>query len=490
LTAAWIAAAVLCASATSPAVQGSEGVLRGWRDQRATRRLPNWYPELREHFNPAREEWWAEAAAQAVELRLRSALTEALAGRSLEGGVFDAGETFTGATPLVPVAEELVELRSDALLRVERWVSSAPPRPTSEPVVERVSAWLAPMIGAGVGAGRSAVAVHVIESTQVEKRRFETRVRIRVGGRTAEGERQDNVEWRVTWDVPAGSDGPVLNRLEVTAYERVVAYHPLFAELTLDLLADGRFASEDLMLGAPEQKGRLDRSVGFPEVYLGMHGMAVGDIDGDGLLDLFVAMQGGRPNALFLQTPDGRMREVSREAGLDQLEDTAGVVIVDMDGNGARDLLLAVRNGVLIAYNEGPCRFEREQFLVCPGPEQVYSVSAADADGDGDLDLYATRYVKGGVVGGVPTPYHNASNGAPNSYFRNDEGTFVEATAEVGLDVGNDRFSLASIWEDLDGDALAGASDRWRDTGAGNRVARLSWAVHEPSGWGCDRRGG
>jgi len=39
-----------------------------------------------------------------------------------------------------------------------------------------------------------------------------------------------------------------------------------------------------------------------------------------------------------------------------------------------------------------------------------------------------------------------------NILFRNDDGEFVDATAELGLDDNNTKFSLASIWEDFDGD--------------------------------------
>ncbi|MCE2559163.1 MAG: VCBS repeat-containing protein, partial [Acidobacteria bacterium] len=52
--------------------------------------------------------------------------------------------------------------------------------------------------------------------------------------------------------------------------------------------------------------------------------------------------------------------------------------------------------------------------------------------------------------------YHDANNGGRNVLLRNDGGfRFVDATAEVGLDVNNRRFSLAASWEDVDGDGDA-----------------------------------
>jgi len=55
----------------------------------------------------------------------------------------------------------------------------------------------------------------------------------------------------------------------------------------------------------------------------------------------------------------------------------------------------------------------------------------------------------------IPMPFQDARNGPKNHLMRNDgEAGFVDVSAEVGLDINNDRFSLASAWSDydLDGD--------------------------------------
>ena len=63
------------------------------------------------------------------------------------------------------------------------------------------------------------------------------------------------------------------------------------------------------------------------------------------------------------------------------------------------------------------------------------------------------RYGVGGVTGSVPTPYHDARNGSTNHLWRNEGNrSWVDATVELGLDDGNDRYSLASVFEDFDGD--------------------------------------
>ena len=117
------------------------------------------------------------------------------------------------------------------------------------------------------------------------------------------------------------------------------------------------------------------------------------------------------------------------------------------------------------------CRLERRGRLLLldrvPGTAGlrrsscVYSLCAADVDGDGDLDLYDTRYFRGGGYGAqAPTPYDDAVNGAQNVFWRNllvNDGpprprSFRDDTTAVGLDADNDRFSLSGVFDDLDGD--------------------------------------
>jgi len=223
-----------------------------------------------------------------------------------------------------------------------------------------------------------------------------------------------------------------------------------FMDVTAALLPASTHA--DLALGELERAGTRDRLAG--DSWLAMCGAALADFDGDGLEDLYVARTGGLPNWLFKRLPSGGFAEVARESGVAFLDPCTGVCAVDLDGDSFTDLVVATGNALLLCWNDGRGRFPRIMPLstALTGPE-IYSVVAADPDKDGDVDLYATRYVAGGVNGGVPTPYHDARNGAPNLYWRNEGGRrFVDGKSAAGLAVHDDRFSLAALFEDLDDD--------------------------------------
>ncbi|MEM8712634.1 MAG: VCBS repeat-containing protein, partial [Planctomycetota bacterium] len=274
-----------------------------------------------------------------------------------------------------------------------------------------------------------------------------------------------DVEWRLGRRVRMG---------QITVHEvRTSAGAPPFRDvtaLTLRLPRDdggaaasfGGSSLQDLLgLGALEAYQRTDRLCSNTDLYLAMHGAAVGDLDGNGWEDLVVGRATGQPNLLFMNE-GGRLVEEGEKRGLDILEDTGGMLIVDLDGDGARDVVYGRGSTVAIAWNRGGGTFDEVQELsTLEATARVYSISAADVDRDGDLDLYDTRYFRSGGYGAqAPTPYHDAMNGAANVFWRNllvdgeaaSPRAFRDDTEAVGLDAENDRFSLTSVFDDLDGD--------------------------------------
>ncbi|MYC18092.1 MAG: hypothetical protein F4X67_05735 [Gemmatimonadales bacterium] len=121
-------------------------------------------------------------------------------------------------------------------------------------------------------------------------------------------------------------------------------------------------------------------------------GVAVGDVDGDGLADLFFAGF-GRASALYRNLGGWRFEEITPPALA--LEDVLarGAALVDVDGDDDLDLLIAVhggRNRVFLA--DGAGGFAELEDAGLAGAWGSTTLTLADTDGDGDLDLYVANY--------------------------------------------------------------------------------------------------
>lgn len=137
-----------------------------------------------------------------------------------------------------------------------------------------------------------------------------------------------------------------------------------------------------------------------------MHGsgIAIGDVTGDGLPDVYVARLSA-PDALYQNLGDWRFENISVRAGLDSTaRSTSGVVMADLDGDQDLDLLLTMPLGPGAVYrNLGGGTFE----LVpnASGLNSSYAsttATLADVDHDGDLDAYIARYKRIALADSLP----------------------------------------------------------------------------------------
>ena len=274
-------------------------------------------------------------------------------------------------------------------------------------------------------------------------------------GETADGRLQVNAKWSLDWLAANGK--PKLRAIKLEEYETVlhrVADQPMFADCTASVLGDTDAYKKQFLRSTDYWRARLPRDLGLDVV--ANHGIAIGDVNGDQLEDLYVCQQGGLPNRLFLQNDDGTLRDVSDTSGADWLDYCASALLVDFDNDGDRDLVVAQEWRIMFMANDGHGQFQLE--FGCSSQAQSFSMSAADYDLDGDVDVYVCGYnppasdLRQGVMG-EPMPYHDANNGGRNMLLRNDGNwLFTETTADVGLDENNSRFSFAAAWEDYDND--------------------------------------
>ncbi|MCA9218453.1 MAG: VCBS repeat-containing protein [Planctomycetales bacterium] len=287
-------------------------------------------------------------------------------------------------------------------------------------------------------------------------RSWRTLVYFQLGATGVAHATQVTATWDCEWQPQPGS-APRLSSLRVSEYEGVASARLRLIDATEAVLGKANEFVPQFSRGLDYWVGTLDRRLGLDIV--GIHGVAIGDVDNDGLDDIYFCEPGGLPNRLYLHKSDGTAREVSAVAGVDYLEATRSALFLDLDNDGDQDLVAGSDRFVIFCENDGFGRFHQRAAFKTPAA--IVSMAAADYDLDGDLDVYACGYftkedaAESSIGLGNPIPFHDANNGAKNSFFRCDgDWTFVEATAAVGLDQDNRRFSLAASWEDydLDGD--------------------------------------
>ncbi|HUF63080.1 MAG TPA: VCBS repeat-containing protein [Verrucomicrobiales bacterium] len=270
------------------------------------------------------------------------------------------------------------------------------------------------------------------------------------------GEAQVNTTWSCFWERSPAH--PRLLQILATEYEEIrstPAGGLRFNDVAPAVFRDDPAFQNQFSRGIDYWRDRIQGDFGID--VNGLQGIALGDVDGDGLEDIYISQQGGLPNRLYLRRPDGSLRDVSREAGVDWIELTRAALFVDLDNDGDQDLALAQGWYWMLMENDGSGRFTKRHEQ--PAGGQLHSLTAADYDGDGDLDLYfcgrnprREQDQPEGILG-TPIPYHDANNGGPNLLLRNDgDWRFTDATAITGLDVNNRRYSYAAAWEDFDND--------------------------------------
>lgn len=262
---------------------------------------------------------------------------------------------------------------------------------------------------------------------------------------------QINAVWNCTWQ-----DDLQLKSLQVIDYEEVSS-PVLLKDVTESVLGDTEVYHDHLLRSTDHWRLRLPRDFGLDAA--ANHGLAIGDVNGDGLEDLYLCQQGGLPNRLFLQNPDGSLRDFSEESQTNYLDYCVAALLVDLDNDGDKDLVISQDFKILFLDNlDGKGHFELA--FGSSTKAQSFSLSAADFDQDGKLDVYICGYnpsfsaARAGALG-EPVPFHDANNGGENMLWRNlGNWQFEDVASKVHLDQVTTRFSFAASWQDydLDGD--------------------------------------
>ncbi|MEX0996876.1 MAG: VCBS repeat-containing protein [Flavobacteriaceae bacterium] len=160
-------------------------------------------------------------------------------------------------------------------------------------------------------------------------------------------------------------------------------------------------------------------------------GVAVGDVNGDGLDDLYLGGAMGFAPKLFIQNTNGsfRLKNV-QDFEADKEHEDVSALFFDANGNGFLDLYVVSGGNEKLAndpiyqdriyFNDGNGNFKRANEAL---PEFYSSggiVKAHDIDSDGQLDLF---------VGGRVTPGRYPET-PPSFLLKNNNGTFTNATSQ------------------------------------------------------------
>jgi hypothetical protein len=189
-------------------------------------------------------------------------------------------------------------------------------------------------------------------------------------------------------------------------------------------------------------------------------GVAVGDVNGDGLPDLYFTSNLG-PNRLYLNKGNYKFEDVTDRAGVRGIDGwTTGVTMADVNGDGKLDIYVSgvsylSKHGRNILYiNNGDGTFTdrtKEYGLEFVG----YSTQAVffDYDGDGDLDMYLLNHsVHTERMVGQQADRRVRHPRAGDRLYRNDGGHFVDVSEQAGIYGGVEGFGLGVIVSDLNGD--------------------------------------
>ncbi len=206
-------------------------------------------------------------------------------------------------------------------------------------------------------------------------------------------------------------------------------------------------------------------------------GVAMGDFDGDGYLDLFFTgsvangnrPEGGPCGVLYRNRGDGTFENVTERARVRACGWTMGASWVDLDGTGRLDLVVTGIGKTLLFRNLGNGTFREEaasRGLVAPG--YAVGLAAGDVNGDGRVDLYVvgyldTNYAKENSFGQfevrVPEDYEGQE---AKLNVQGEDGRFIERAKEAGVLNSGGR-GLSAVFFDYDGDGkqdLYVANDR------------------------------
>lgn len=221
--------------------------------------------------------------------------------------------------------------------------------------------------------------------------------------------------------------------------------------------------------------------------------LAVADVNGDGLEDIYLGGAKNQPGAIFIQTKTGEFVEVENPI-FKQLSKAEDIVaeFSDLNGDQIPDLYVGsggneYESGNLflfdrIFFGKGNGEFQFIPNALPPIGENTSSIAIYDIDQDADLDIFVGSSVVAGDYGASPKSSLLINQG---------NGKFLDGTKQWLGDEGKLGMINSAVWGDIDGDfvselILTGDWQKIRvfKISEGNRLAEIEVpGLEYSSGW-------
>ncbi len=182
--------------------------------------------------------------------------------------------------------------------------------------------------------------------------------------------------------------------------------------------------------------------------------LAVGDLNGDGLDDVFIGSSRDKKSVIFLQNKSGKFTKTTQPAlERDSVYENVDACIVDVNHDGYPDLVVASGGNEFygqdpnltprVYLNDGQGNFKKKDNSFDSLFINASCVVSCDFNGDGYPDLF---------IGGRSVPFNYGQ--VPRSYLLQNDGTgrFTDVTEKYSKELGHIGFVTKALWFDLDKD--------------------------------------
>ena len=182
---------------------------------------------------------------------------------------------------------------------------------------------------------------------------------------------------------------------------------------------------------------------------------AVGDVNGDGLEDMYIGGGNGQGGQLYLQTADGKFIKKDEPVFKQFLDfEDAAVLFFDADKDGDLDLFVGSGGNNNAAFsrqtqnrlykNDGKGNFSIDASALPNNRANIGAAAAYDWDGDGDLDLF---------VGGRNVPQNYGDTPLSALLLNDGNGHFTDIAQTQNPAIASAGMITGAVWADVTGDA-------------------------------------